>query len=178
MITYYRDAAVLVTSDAIEVDGRSYPLADLVRVWHSRGRRSWRALAGRGALGAAMLVPLALAGIGVAIALSLDASTSTTVALVAGAILVGLGVGPLADFLLEHMDRSYARGAHAHEIWADWRGTPVLLLQTRDALRFGKIYRALQRAIERAQPAATPARRATPARPAAARLQPARRPPA
>ncbi|HEU4425704.1 MAG TPA: DUF6232 family protein [Pilimelia sp.] len=153
MTTYYRDPSVLVTSDAIRVDGRSFPLAELARVWHRRGSRSWRALAGRGALGVAMLVPLALAGIGLAVALSFDASTNVTVALVGGALLVGLGVGPLADFLLEYMDRSYARGAHAHEIWADWRGSPVLLLRTSDALRFGKVYRALQRAIERPQPA-------------------------
>jgi hypothetical protein len=159
MTIYYRDPTVQVTSESISVDGRSYPLAELARVWHRRGARSWRAVAGRGALGVVMLIPLGLAVIGVAIALTLRASTTTTVALVAGAILVGLGVGPVADFILEHMDRSYARGAHTHEIWAEWRGSPVLLLRTRDALTFGKVYRALQRAIERPQPVRHPARR-------------------
>jgi len=159
MITYYRDPSVLVTSDAIRVDGRSYPLAELARVWHRRGRRSWRTVAGRGALGVAMLVPLGLAAIGIAVALTFDASRNTTIALVGGAILVGLAVGPLADFLLEHMDRSYARGTRAQEIWAEWRGTQVLLVQTGDALRFGKIYRALQRAIELPQPRLARARR-------------------
>jgi hypothetical protein len=149
MITYYRDPSVQVTSDAIQVEGHAYPLGELARVWHKRGSRSWRTVAGRGALGLTMLVPVVLALVGVVVALSLHASATTTVALVGVAVLVGLGAGPLADFLLEHMDRSYARGAHAYEIWADWRGTPVMLLHTRDALRFGQVYRALQRAIER-----------------------------
>ncbi len=152
MITYYRDRSVEVTSDAVRVDGRVYRLGDLVRVWHRRGERSWGAVAGRGALGAAMLGPLVAAAIGIGIALSIDASTSTTIALVGGSILVGLAAGPLADFLLEHLDRSYARGSRRLELWVDLRGTPVLLLETGDALRFGQIYRALQRALEGSEP--------------------------
>jgi len=150
----YRDAGVRVTSELIEVDGRRYPLPELARVWHRRGARSWRALAGRGALGLAMLVPIGLGLIGVAVALSIDASPATTVAMVLGAVLVGFLAGPLADVLLEHMDRSYARGSREIEIWALWRGQPVLLLRTGDQLRFGKIYRALQRALEVPAPAA------------------------
>jgi hypothetical protein len=146
--TLYRDPAVQVTSKVIEVDGRAYPLAEFARVWHRRGERSWRAVAGRGALGMAMLVPIGLGLIGVAVALSIDASPVMTVAMVLGAILIGLLAGPLADVLLEHMDRSYARGSREIEIWALWRGRPVLLLRTADQLRFGKIYRALQRALE------------------------------
>lgn len=149
---FYRDPAVRVTSAAIEVDGRAYPLAELARVWHRRGQRSWRAVAGRGALGLAMLLPIGAGLIGVVVALSVGASPITTVALVLGAALIGLLAGPLADVLLEHMDRSYARGDREIEIWAMRRGSPVLLLRTGDQLRFGKIYRALQRALE------TPAR--------------------
>jgi hypothetical protein len=152
MVTYFRDASVQVTSDAISIGGRAYPLRELTRVWHRRGKRSWRAVAGRGALGAVLLVPLGLAALGLAVAFSLDASPGTTAAVVAGAIVVGLGVGPLADVVLEYMDRSYARGAHDYEIWAEWRGRPVRLLHTGDALHFGKVYRAIQRAAER-QPA-------------------------
>ncbi|HEY2949095.1 MAG TPA: DUF6232 family protein [Micromonosporaceae bacterium] len=150
MTTYYRDAFVQVTSDAVQVDGRRYPLAELTRVWHRRGARSWRTLAGRGALGLALLVPLVTAGIGLVVALLIDASLGGRILLVLGACLVGLLAGPLADVLLERVDRSYARGAHTVEIWATWRGAPVLLLRTEDALRFGQIYRALQRASERA----------------------------
>lgn len=157
MITYYDDRSVQVTSDAIRVGGRTWPVRGLARVWHERGGRSWRVTARRGALGAAMAAPIVAAVLGLLIALSLDASLTTTVALVGVACLVGLAAGPLADILLEQMDRSYARGAHDMRIWAEVRGRPVLLLQTRDALRFGQIYRALQRAVEHAT--ATPTRR-------------------
>ncbi|MEV4755390.1 DUF6232 family protein [Micromonospora sp. NPDC049559] len=155
MITYYDDRSVRVTSEAIRVGGRSYPLRGLARIWHRRGRRSWRSLAGRGALGAGILGPIIAAIVGIVVAVRLDASLSATVVLVAAACLVGLAAGPVADLLLEQLDRSYARGTHDLEIWADYGGRPVLLLHTRDALRFGQIYRALQRAVERGQPART-----------------------
>ncbi|GAB3153571.1 hypothetical protein GCM10027290_46580 [Micromonospora sonneratiae] len=152
MITYYDDRTVRVTSEAIRVQGRSYPLRGLARVWHQRGRRSWRALAGRGALGAALIGPVVAAVIGLVIALGIDASLTVTITLVGIACLIGLAAGPIADLLLERLDRSYARGAHDLEIWADFQGRTVLLLHTRDALRFGQIYRALQRALESTQP--------------------------
>jgi hypothetical protein len=66
--------------------------------------------------------------------------------------LVGLGVGPVADFLFEHQDRTYARGSRQLELWVRRRGRPIRLVRTGDALRFGQMYRALQRAIERSQP--------------------------
>ncbi len=162
MIEYYRDRQVSVTSDAVRVDDRAYRLAELSRLWHRRGRRSWTSLAGRGALGMAMLGPLVAAVIGIVVAVRIDASTSTTIALVGGAVLVGLAAGPLADILLERMDRSYARGSRRLEIWAEVRGRAVLLLVTEDALRFGQIYRALQRAVERPRPAPRPGRAAAP----------------
>ena len=152
MITYYDDRTVRVTSEAIRVQGRSYPLRGLARVWHQRGRRSWRALAGRGALGAALIGPVVAAVIGLVIALGIDASLTVTITLVGIACLIGLAAGPIADLLLERLDRSYVRGAHDLEIWADFQGRTVLLLHTRDALRFGQIYRALQRALESTQP--------------------------
>jgi hypothetical protein len=148
MVTYYDDKSVQITSDAVRIGGRRYPLRELARVWHTRGTRSWRAIAGRGAIGMVLLGPLVAAALGILVALTLHASTSVTVAIVGVSCLIGLGVGPLADFMLERMDRSYARGSRSLEIWATWRGRPVLLLQTPDALRFGQIYRALQRALE------------------------------
>ncbi|HEX8628262.1 MAG TPA: DUF6232 family protein [Catenuloplanes sp.] len=151
MITYYRDRHVEVTSQRLRVDGQAYPLRDLARVWHRRGRRSWSALAGRGALGAAMLVPLVAAAIGIVVALRIHASTSTTIAVIGAAVLVGLAAGPVADLVLDRVDRSYSRGSRSLEIWADVRGNPLLLLRTRDALRFGQIYRALQRALEQTE---------------------------
>ena len=159
MITYYEDRSVQVTSAAVRVDGRSYPLAELGLVWHRRGVRSWRVLAGRGAIGVALAGPLVAAALGVGIALRLHLSPVVTVAVVGASVLVGLGVGPLADVLFEHLDRSYARGSRELEMWARWRGRPVRLLRTGDALRFGQIYRAVQRAMERAQ-ASSPAQNA------------------
>jgi hypothetical protein len=151
VITYYRDKTVSVTSAGVQVGGRAYRLGEFVRVWHRRGRRSWSSVAGRGALGLAMIIPVLAGALGILVALSIDASAATTIALLGGGILVGLAALPLADVLLEVMDRSYARGSRSLEIWADVRGAPVLLVQTDDALRFGQIYRALQRALERGE---------------------------
>lgn len=151
MVTYYDDRSVQVTSTTIRVDGRAYPLAEISTVWHLRGNRSWRVVAGRGAIGAALAGPLVAAVLGVALALWLHRSLTVTVAIVGVSVLVGLAVGPLADFLFEHLDRSYARGSRQLELWVRWRGRPVLLLRTRDALRFGQVYRAVQRAVEAGQ---------------------------
>lgn len=151
MIEYYRDRTVTVTSTGVRVDGTAYRLGEFARVWHSRGRRSLRSVAGRGALGVAMTIPLLAGLLGIAVALSIDASTTITIALLGGGILLGLAALPIADVLLERMDRSYARGSRSLQIWADVRGSEVLLLQTDDALRFGQIYRALQRALERGE---------------------------
>jgi hypothetical protein len=153
MITYYRDPSVTVTSAGVRMDGRAYRLGEFARVWHQRGRRSFSAVAGRGALGVAILVPVLVGLIGIGVAVRIDASAATTIALVGGGILLGMAALPLADVLLERIDRSYARGSRNLQIWADVRGSRVLLLQTDDALRFGQIYRALQRALERGEPA-------------------------
>jgi hypothetical protein len=159
-VTYYDDGWVRITSDALQVDGYAYPLRALRRVWHQRGRRSWRRVAGRGVLGGALLVPVVAAFIGLVVALQIDASATVLVALVGGSCLAGFAAVPLADVLLEHMDRSYARGSRELQVWAEIQHRTVLLLRTDDAQRFGQIYRALQRALE--GPAAP--RRASPPR--------------
>jgi Family of unknown function (DUF6232) len=147
-ITYYRDPEVLVSSGEIRMGGRRYRLGDVARIWHRRGTRSWGAAAGRGVLGLAMLIPIAVGALGVGIALVVHASPATTIALIGGGILVGLATAPLADVLLERVDRSYDRGSRCLEIWGRVRGRDVLLLRTDNAQRFGQIYRALQRALE------------------------------
>jgi Family of unknown function (DUF6232) len=148
MTTYYRDREAWITSDGVRLDGRDLRLDDLLQVWYQRGRRSWGTIAGRGLLALAMLIPLLIGVLGILIALLIDASTSTTIALVGGGVLIGLAGLPLADVLLEHVDRSYDRGSRTREIWARTPAGEVLLLRTPDAARFGKIYRALQRALE------------------------------
>ncbi|WP_433721631.1 DUF6232 family protein [Actinoplanes sp. CA-051413] len=148
MITYYRDPDVLVTSAGVRMSGREYRLGDFAQVWHRQGRRSWSAVAGRGVLGIAMIVPLVIGAVGVLVALVINASTATTVALIGGGILIGLAAAPLSDVLLEFVDRSYDKGSRRREIWARIRGSEVLLLDTDNAQRFGQIYRALQRALD------------------------------
>lgn len=155
-ITYYDSATVTVTSELLRVGGRAYRLCELEQVWHERGERSWAALAGRGALLAAIGGPLVAAALGIIIAVRLDASATATIAVVGVSVLVGLAVGPTADLVLEYVDRSYTRGAHPLELWVRWRGRPLRLLRSRDALEFGKIYRAVQRAAEQAAASPTP----------------------
>ncbi|WP_020493582.1 DUF6232 family protein [Salinispora mooreana] len=170
MVTLYHDKSIHVTSTAVQVVDQIFPLAEISAVWHHRGSRSWRVLAGRGAIGAALAGPLVAAAAGIALALWLGHSPTVTIAIIGASVLVGLAVGPVADFLFEHLDRSYARGSRQLEIWIRWQGRPMLLLATADAVRFGQVYRALQRAIEASQPAPQPPRRrgdrAAPAPPA------------
>jgi Family of unknown function (DUF6232) len=128
---------------------RTVPVAELERVWYRKSGRSWGRLARRGALGLLILAPLAATAVALAVALLVDTSVINRIALVLGAALLGLVAAMLMDLLLEHVDRSYAKGAHRYQIWGTWRGTPVLLLETDDALRFGQTYRAIQRAAER-----------------------------
>jgi NhaP-type Na+/H+ or K+/H+ antiporter len=151
--TYYRDGDVWITSAGVRMAGRDFRPAELRQVWHRRGPRSWAAIAGRGALGLAILVPILLGVLGVAVALLIDASVTVTLVLIGGGLLVGLAAAPLADVLLERVDRSYDRGSRQLEIWARTPAGEVLLLRTADAARFGRIYRALQRALEPAAPA-------------------------
>jgi hypothetical protein len=148
MITYYRDRDVLVTSTGVRMAGREFRLSDFAQVWHTRGRRSWGTVAGRGALGLAILIPVGVGVLGIVVALLIDASFATTVALIGGGILIGLAAAPLADVLLEHVDRSYDKGSRSLEIWGRIREGDVLLLRTDNAQRFGQVYRALQRALE------------------------------
>lgn len=73
--------------------------------------------------------------------------------LLAGAILGVCAVGALAltPFLevpLGWLDRSYDRGSGVYELWVQRQGQELMLLQISDALRFGQIYRAVQRAVE------------------------------
>src|SRR3954469_14124476 len=102
MATYYRDRAVWIGPDGIRMNGHDYSPDDLRQVWHRRGRRSWGTIAGRGALGLAILIPLLIGALGIAVSFLLDASTSVTVGLAGGGVLIGLAALPLADYLLEH----------------------------------------------------------------------------
>lgn len=125
------------------------PIHELERVWYRKGARSWRGPLRRGALGLLLACPLLTAGIAFMVALLIDISPMYRVALVLAAALLGFTVVPLMDLVLEFFDRSYAKGSHTYEIWGIWRGAPVLLLRTDDALQFGQTYRAIARTIEK-----------------------------
>jgi Family of unknown function (DUF6232) len=146
--TFYRDPEVWITSSDVHMNGQDLPLSALRQVWHHRGPRSWGRVASRGVLALAILAPLAIGGQGVAIGLVLHASATVTAILVGGGILIGLATVPVADLVLDRVDRSYDRGSHDLEIWARTPRDEVLLVRTRDKARFGRIYRALQRALE------------------------------
>ncbi|MFC7534425.1 DUF6232 family protein [Actinoplanes sp. GCM10030250] len=148
MTTYYRDPEVLITSSGVRMNGRDFRLPELLQVWYTRGSRSWGVIAWRGALGLTILLPVLVGGLAITVALLMQAAVMTVVAVLIGGILVGLAVVPVADLLLERMDLSYDRGSRSLEIWGRVHGGEVLLLRTDNAQRFGRIYRALQRALE------------------------------
>ncbi len=146
-VIYYRDPSVVVTSHGIEVDGDFTALDELTRVWHRRHSVSARAVAGRGALSLSLLAPIIAAIVAVVVTLRMDLSVGTRVVIVTAALLMGLGTALLLDPVLDRMDKSFDRGLHLHEIWVERAGVDVCLVKTRDAARFGRIYRALQRAV-------------------------------
>lgn len=148
MIIYYRDRSVQVTSRAIHVDDQVYPFDQLSRVWYRRDRRSWRELVGRGCWGFAYLMPFIGAAAGFTVAFTLDVSLGARVTIAVAAVLIGLTAGPLIDPILGKLDDSFDRGLYLHEIWVELRGQPVRVLATRDASRFGRIYRAVERAAD------------------------------
>ena len=151
MITYYRDDSVEITSRAIQVDRRLYPLGELATVYYRDGGREtagWRILGSRVALALAPPV-LVIAALAVALlTILMDAGFVTKLLLFMVAGMLALAVLPLLDLTLGGIERTYDRGTRVHEIWARWRGTEVMLVRTADRSRFGRIYRALQRALE------------------------------
>jgi hypothetical protein len=151
MITYYRDDSVRITSRAIQVDRRTYPLGELATVYYRDAGREpagWRILGARIAM--ALVAPaLVVAAIGlVLLTIQLDAGGVTKLLLFMVAGMLALATFPLLDLSLGGIERTYDRGTRVHEIWARWRGTEVMLIRTADKTRFGRIYRALQRAVE------------------------------
>lgn len=148
MIVYYQDSSVQVTSTAIQVGEHVYPFDQLGQVWYRRDQRSWRELVGRGMWSLTYLLPVAVGITGIAVAFMLDLSFGARATVVVASILVGLLAGPLIDPILGKLDDSFDRGLYRHEIWVELHGLQVRVLETRDAARFGRIYRAVQRAAE------------------------------
>lgn len=155
MPTYYRDESVRVTESVIEVGAHRIPLRELRYVWHVVGRPTLRTTyrrMGRFALIALLLLPV-IGGAALVANLVLSASGVVARLAVAGGLLVAglvllLLLAPVLEFPMMALERSYDRGTGVREIWARWRDQDLMLLRTSDSARFGKIYRALQRAIE------------------------------
>ncbi len=154
MTLYYRDDAVQVTSEAIHASGHVIKLADVTYVWHARGTTT---LAVRGrVLGRGMLVlllslpPLVALVCVLSLAWSAQDRGDWKLALIilAAFVVAGLVLHPFLEVPLGWLDRSYERGNQVHELWVQHHGREVMLLRTPDALRFGQIYRAVQRAVE------------------------------
>jgi hypothetical protein len=154
MTLYYRDDAVQVTSESIHAGGHVIALADVAYVWHARGATT---LAVRGrVLGRGVLVlllslpPLVALVCVVSLAWAAQDRGNWKLALIilAGFAVAGLALTPFLELPLSWLDRSYERGNRVHELWVQHHGREVMLLRTPDALRFGQIYRAVQRAVE------------------------------
>lgn len=146
MIVYYEDPSVQVTSDAVRVDEQVLWFPRITEVWYTRSQKSWRELAGRGFWGMAYLMPFVGALAGFVIAFAFDMSIPARVLVIVVSIMVGLSAGPLIDPILGKMDDSFDRGLYRYEIWVEYDGVQVRVLETWDAARFGRIYRALCRA--------------------------------
>ncbi|GAA1876022.1 DUF6232 family protein [Asanoa iriomotensis] len=154
MTVYYRDQHVQVTSDVVRVDGVIYPVAALELVWHKRGAGTTRTRSRRVGRGVLILIIsiLPLAAIVCALSLVYSASDRAAWGLAAGVLGVGvigaIALLPLAELPLGWLDRSYDRGTVVNELWIRYAGHDHLLLRTTNTLRFGQIYRAVQRAVE------------------------------
>ncbi|MDG4829376.1 DUF6232 family protein [Solwaraspora sp. WMMD1047] len=154
MTLYYRDDAVQVTSESIRAGGHAIPVAELTYVWHARGRPSARdrsRLLGRGVLIFLLSIPPLVAVICV-VSLAYaaeDRGEWVLAATILAVFVVGaLALTPFLELPLGWLDRSYDRGAGVHELWVQRRGQEIMLVRTSDQLRFGQIYRAVQRAVE------------------------------
>jgi hypothetical protein len=152
MTTYYRDSAVYIGSAELLVGDRAYRLDDLELVWHRRGPRGSQGVAL--ILTRILLVVAVLGGIASAAAAvrRVDFAGYDPLMVLAGAVLAVVLLGTVGLFIVEGVitliERGHERSTAEHQIWARHFGADELLFATRDKLKFGKIYRALQRAIE------------------------------
>ena len=164
VITFYRDETVTVTSTFIKVDELVIRLADLDYVWHTKVRPDWRVrgrTAGRGVLNTIMILAGFIGAIAL-VGLIASAYSESRLALSVGGLpiprdtlilvavvlmLLGL-VAPIWEWMLHRVDDSYDKGDAIYEIWAQTRGRQVRLMRLADVTRFGKIYRAMERALE------------------------------
>lgn len=155
MTTYYRDSRIQISSSAVRIDGQTYHLDDLDYVWHRRGSPDLRSISRRTARWVLLLLALALGlacAVKTPVLLRLGAGVpdmTIRIALVLAASGAALAIGwPLMELVLSGLDHVHLRGVVVQEIWVRWHDQEIMLLRSSDSLRFGQVYRALQRAIE------------------------------
>lgn len=155
MVTlYYRDDTVQVTSESLRAGGHTVPIAELTYVWHAPGPASARDRSRRFGRGLLILLLSAPPLVAIVCVVSLFYSAWDTGewvlagTVVAVCVVGALALTPFLELPLGWLDRSYDRGSRTQELWVQYRGNRVMLLRTSDALRFGQIYRAVQRAVE------------------------------
>jgi Family of unknown function (DUF6232) len=150
---YYQDDSVLVTSESIRVGGDAYRISELTYVWHRRTKRSLRVgarMLSRWMLVTLLTAPLGFGALCAVSALFADWGQRAGAAVIglALAVVLAIALAPMLELPLMALERSYDRGTHVHELWVQCRGEERVLVRTSDALRFGQIYRAIQRAVE------------------------------
>src|SRR5215470_8993320 len=153
MRVYYRDTEVQLTSEAIVVHDRQYRLDWIEAV----SRRSTGMPGGRlfGQL-TVLLVVGAFAVLGFGLGVHGHISSGTVRALfgsVTGLVVLcigGLAISVLLVLAFEavlHGMESARRFGRRQELWVRYQGVDTLVVSTADSVRFGKIYRALVRAL-------------------------------
>ena len=135
--TYYRDSSVRVTTDAVSVEDRTWPVRDITYVWHSRGQVD-RRVAGRVALRLGLIGLLALPfAVRLAVSAHLwssDRSLPHKLGTAAALTVVSLSVLALLVPLLEVI-----LSATATQYDEKVMGV--------DVARFRRVYRAIERAV-------------------------------
>jgi uncharacterized membrane protein YidH (DUF202 family) len=157
MRVYYRDAEVQLTSSAIVVHDRQYRLDRI----EALSRRSRGMPGGRlfGQLSVLLVVAaVAVLGFGLGIqghvhsgtVASLFGSTTGLVVLCIGGLAISVLLVLAFEAVLHGME-SARRFGRRQELWVRYQGVDTLVVSTTDSVRFGKIYRALVRALGDAQ---------------------------
>lgn len=144
MRVYYQDAQIRVTSSAVSVRGRLYPLCDIERTWRA-GRRSAGA---RVTVAASLLLVVALVQLAIGLLLGWVAAGSGTAFTVVAVLLVRTMVSLMAGATALHAVEEIRRYGRRLELWASVPSAQVLLLSTDDAIQHGRARRALARALD------------------------------
>jgi hypothetical protein len=153
MRVYYSDAEVKLTSSTIVVHDRQYRL-DLIDALSRRGRglpggRLFGQLTVLLVVGAFAVLGFGLGvrgHLGTGTVARLFGSTTGLVVLAVGGLAVSVLVVLAFEAVLHGMENA-RRFGRRQELWVRYQGVDTLLVSTADSVRFGKIYRALVRAL-------------------------------